>query len=82
MQDEPELLIPISQLQQPAPAPVEPSGWRMALWRAWIVVGVVTVGPCAFAALFVTNSGSAGDIGAVLFLAWLFIAWIVKPLLR
>lgn len=82
MRDEPELLIPVSEvMDRRAPEAPALSGWALALWRLWVFVGVVTVGPCACAALFLTNSGSAGELGATLFVVWLAVAWIAKPLL-
>lgn len=92
MRDEPELLVPISELHrqreellgQARPAePAALTGWRLVVWLLWAGLGLVTVLPMAVGAMFVRHSDPdlAWGIWAV-FAVWLAVAYLTNPLLR
>lgn len=92
MQDEPELLVPISELhwqrddllaQADPSASHELTGWRLGLWRGWTILGALTVLPMAFGALFIRRSDPNLAWGIfIVFGCWLVIAYWTNPLAR
>lgn len=80
MHDEPELLVPLSEAHR-APSPRPRSNWRLAVARAWCVLGVIM----AFAML-INGDGPVHWRWAVYTLAgfyfvWQVVAWICRPAL-
>ncbi|MDE2441939.1 MAG: hypothetical protein KGP14_13025 [Betaproteobacteria bacterium] len=92
MKDEPELLVPISELHRQRaellahakpPAPRELTGWRRALWLLWTILGAVTVLPLAVGALFIRRSDPELACGILIACGiWVTVAYWTNPLLR
>jgi hypothetical protein len=80
MRDDPELLVPLFEVQ-PRPAPPAPAtGWRSVAFRLWLVVGLVCVAPFAYFALAGPERGVMAQMALAGAAVWAVVLWIVAPL--
>lgn len=92
MKDEPELLVPISELhrqrdemlaQAKPAAPRELTGWKLWLWRVWVFAGAITIVPVTLGATLTRHSDPGLFWGSIVVCGiWLVICYATNPLLR